>query len=220
MSQNALRHHCGLFGVAGHPDAAELTQLGLYAQQHRGQESAGICTTDGDRILRRAGQGLVTQVFDADALRPLRNPVAIGHVRYSTAGSSCEANAQPLLFECAEGPVAIAHNGTITNAAEIRRRFEAQGHIFQTSSDTEVIVHLLASPEFCENGHSLPKLMGQLEGAYSLLLLFRDRLVAIRDPLGFRPLSLGRMENGTTVVASETCALDIVDATHVRDVEP
>ncbi|MFH0983882.1 MAG: amidophosphoribosyltransferase, partial [Planctomycetota bacterium] len=220
MNCHGLKHHCGLFGIVGPPDAVELTHLGLYAQQHRGQESAGICTTDGHRILRRAGSGLVTQVFDAESLQALRNPTAVGHVRYSTAGLSCEANAQPLLFECAAGPVAIAHNGNLTNAAELRRRFEAQGHIFQTTSDTEVVVHLLASPEFRENGGSLPKLLDHLEGAYCLLLLFRDRLVAIRDPLGFRPLSLGRVANGAVVVASETCALDIVDAEYVRDIEP
>jgi len=179
-----------------------------------------MCTTDGERILRQAGLGLVTQVFDAATLRSIRNPTAIGHVRYSTAGLSCEVNTQPLLFDCAEGPIAIAHNGNLTNAAELRLRFEDEGHIFQTNSDTEVIVHLLASPEFRDNGGSLPKLLGRLEGAYSLLLLFRDRMVAVRDPLGFRPLSLGRLTGGATVVASETCALDIVDATYERDVEP
>ena len=220
VKRRAIEHNCGLFGIVGHPDAAELTRLGLYAQQHRGQESAGICTTDGRRILRRAGQGLVTDVFDADSLGSIRNPIAIGHVRYSTAGMSCEANAQPLLFECAEGPVAIAHNGNLTNAAAVRRHFEEQGHIFQTTSDTEVIVHLLASPEFRNNGRSMPKLLEQLDGAYSLLLLFPDRVVAVRDPLGFRPLSLGRAADGATVVASETCALDIADAAYVRDLEP
>ena len=220
MNDRIVKHHCGLFGIIGHPDAADLTHLGLYAQQHRGEESAGICTTDGRRIARHAGAGLVTQVFDPERLRALRNPTAIGHVRYSTAGLSCASNAQPLLFECAEGPVAVAHNGNLTNAATLRRRFEERGHIFQTTSDTEVIVHLLASPEFRRNGHSLPKLLAELEGAYALLLLFPDRVVAIRDPLGFRPLSLGRLANGAAVVASETCALDIVDAAHVRDLEP
>ena len=204
----------------GHPAAAELTHLGLYAQQHRGQESAGICTTDGQRILRHVGLGLVAQAFDAQTLRGLCNPTAVGHVRYSTAGLSCRSNAQPFLFECGDGPLAIAHNGNLTNAAELRRRFESQGHVFRSGSDTEVIAHLLPDAGFDDIHHSLPQVLNHLEGAYALLMLFRDCVVAVRDPLGFRPLSLGRLAGGAMVVASETCALDIVDAEYVRDVEP
>ena len=216
---SSVAHHCGLFGIFGHPEAAYLTQLGLYAQQHRGQESAGICTTDGQRIQRRAGLGLVTKVFDTQRLEAIRNPVAIGHVRYSTTGSNRDANVQPLLFEFAGGQVAIGHNGNLINAALLRRKFEQDGHIFQTTCDTEVIVHLLASPEHQRMSDPLAHVLGYLQGAYCLLLLFPDRLLAVRDPLGFRPLCLGRTDDGAWVVASETCALDIINAAYVRDVE-
>jgi len=216
----SIRHHCGLFGVFGHPEAVQWTQLGLYAQQHRGQESAGICTSDGQRLKRHAGRGLVSEVFDARSLEALRNPVAIGHVRYSTTGSDTLANCQPLLFEFAGGQVAIAHNGNLTNAALMRRRFEAEGHIFQTTGDTEVVVHLLAKFANEIEPDPLGRVLRHLQGAYCLLLLFPDRLVAARDPLGFRPMVLGRTGEGAYVVASETCALDIIDAEYVRDVEP
>ncbi len=220
VGREEVRHHCGLFGVYGHPDSAFLTKLGLYAQQHRGQESAGICTTEGHRILRKAGMGLVNDVFSQSDLDRLRNPVAVGHVRYSTTGSSCEGNAQPLLFEFAGGQVCVAHNGTLTNALALRREYEKRGHIFQTSCDSEVVVHLLASPEHRDQSDALASVLNRLEGAYSLLLLYPDRLVAARDPFGFRPLCMGKMANGAVVVASETCALDIVDAQYLRDVEP
>ena len=219
-SRPSVVHHCGLFGIFGHEEAACLTQLGLYAQQHRGQESAGICTTDGLRIQRVAGLGLVSEVFNQANLEAVRNLVAIGHVRYSTTGSNCQTNIQPLLFEFAGGQVAIAHNGNLINAALLRRQFENEGHIFQTTSDTEVIIHLLAKPAHRHKADPMAHVLGHLQGAYCLLMLFADRLVAVRDPLGFRPLSLGRMPNGAWVVASETCALDMVDATCVRDVEP
>jgi len=218
-SRPTIGHYCGLFGIFGHPEAAYLTQLGLYAQQHRGQEAAGICTTDGIRIQRAAGMGLVGNVISPRTLEAIRNPVAIGHVRYSTTGSNCDLNAQPLLFEFAGGQVATAHNGNLCNASLLRRRFEDDGHIFQTTCDTEVIVHLLAKPAHQAKPDPLAHVLGHLQGAYCLLVLFPDRLVAARDPFGFRPLSLGRLGDAW-VVASETCAFDIIDAEYVRDVEP
>ena len=216
----SIRHHCGLFGVFGHRDAVARTHLGLFAQQHRGQESAGICSSNGERIVRTAGMGLVNEVFNKRALDEIRNPIAIGHVRYSTTGSGVDANAQPLLFEFAGGQVAVAHNGNLINAALLRRRYEEHGNIFRTTSDTEVIIHLLAKPSHQRKANPLVHVLNHLQGAYSLLLLFCDRMIAVRDPLGFRPLCLGKLPNGATVVASETCALDIIDAEYIRDIEP
>jgi len=215
-----VRHYCGLFGIFGHPEAAYLTHLGLYAQQHRGQEAAGICTTNGGELLRHAEIGLVNDVFDADTLARINQPVAIGHTRYSTCGSNCESNMQPLQFRFAGREVAVAHNGTLTNAAELRRRFDAKGHIFQTTSDTEVIVHLLASSRHRGQDDPLGSALAELEGAFSLLFLYPDRIEAVRDPLGFRPLCVGRLQSGQYVVASETCALDLIDAEFIRDVAP
>ena len=222
MNQPAIRHHCGLFGVFGHEDAAHLTQLGLYAQQHRGQESAGIVTTNDsdDRLHRHAGLGLVNEVFNPRVLESIRGNVAIGHVRYSTTGSCTEGNAQPLLFSYAGGQVAVAHNGNLINAALLRRKYEEKGHIFQTTSDTEVIIHLLAEPAHQSKPRPLNHVLNHLQGAYSLLLLFPDRMVAVRDPLGFRPLCIGRTECGAMVVASETKAFDLIGATYIRDVQP
>jgi amidophosphoribosyltransferase len=220
VSNERVHHYCGLFGVFGHPKAAFLTQLGLYAQQHRGQESAGMCTTDGSWIKRHVGMGLVNDVFDDTIVGSLSNPIALGHVRYSTAGSSCAANAQPLLFEFADGQVAVAHNGTITNALTLREEYEKRGHIFQTTSDTEVIIHLLADPAYHQQTRPLAAVLERLEGAFSLIFMYRNRIVAVRDPLGFRPLCLGRLENGAIVVASETCALDLIEAEYLRDVMP
>ena len=220
MPGQSVRHHCGLFGIFGHPEAASLTQLGLYAQQHRGQESAGICTSNGQEIRRHVGLGLVNDVFDRRRIHRLRNPIAIGHVRYSTTGSDTVENSQPLLFEFAGGQVAIAHNGNLINAALLRRRFEQEGHIFQTTCDTETIIHLLAKPEHQSQPHPLTVVLSYLQGAYNLLVLFPDRIVALRDPLGFRPLSLGQLPDGAYVVASETCAFDIVEAEYLRDIEP
>lgn len=218
--QRCVKHHCGLFGVYGHEDAAALTHLGLFAQQHRGQESAGICTHNGKEMLREAGLGLVNEVFDKRTLARIRNPIAIGHVRYSTTGACADHNVQPLMFEFAGGQVAIAHNGNLINAALLRRNYEAHGNIFQTTSDTEVIIHLLAKPSHRQKTNPLVHVLNHLQGAYCLLLLFPDRMIAVRDPMGFRPLCLGRMSNGAYVVASETCALDIIDAEYERDVEP
>ena len=197
-----------------------MTRHGLYSLQHRGQEAAGIVTTNGDELRRHAGQGLVNDVFNNRVLESIRGRVAIGHCRYSTTGACTDANSQPLLFSFAGGQVAIAHNGNLINAALLRRNYEKVGHIFQTTSDTEVIIHLLAKPAHQNKKFPLKHVLNHLQGAYSLLLLFPDHLVAVRDPLGFRPLCLGTMENGAHVVASETKAFDMIEATYVRDVEP
>jgi len=216
-----VKHHCGLFGVFGDPDAARLTYYGLYAQQHRGQEAAGICTTDGEQISRHAGRGLVMEVFDEGWLEKLRNPTAIGHVRYSTTGADYKTNVQPFLIQHSHiGPVALAHNGNLINADLLRRNLEANGAIFTSTSDTEVIVHLLAQPLEADVEDRLVSMLEHLQGAYCLVLLFRECLVAVRDPYGIRPLCIGRAPSGAAVVASETCAFDIIGAEYVRDVEP
>ena len=220
MQDSSIRHHCGLFGIWDHDEAVPLTHLGLYAQQHRGQESAGIVSTNGEYLLRHAGLGLVNEVFDRKSLEQIRGRVAIGHCRYSTTGSCTESNTQPLLFSFASGQVAIAHNGNLINAALLRRNYEEVGHIFQTTSDTEVIIHLLAKPTHRDKDQPLNHVLNHLQGAYSLLLLFPDRMVAVRDPLGFRPLCLGTTECGATVVASETKAFDMIGAKYVREIEP
>ncbi len=220
MGESSIRHHCGLFGIWGHDDAVLQTHLGLYALQHRGQESAGIVSTNGEGLLRHAGLGLVNQVFNERNLEKIRGRCAIGHVRYSTTGSCTESNSQPLLFRFAGGQVAVAHNGNLINAALLRRKYEEVGHIFQTTSDTEVIIHLLAKPGHQKRKNPLNHVLNHLQGAYSLLLLFPDRMVAVRDPLGFRPLCLGRTKCGAPVVASETKAFDMIDAEYERDVKP
>lgn len=214
-----VRHNCGLFGIVNDPDAVQLTYLGLYAQQHRGQESAGICASDGRHLVRLAGMGLVTDAIGQEALDRLRCPIAIGHVRYSTTGSSSESNIQPLLVTCSIGQVAICHNGNLVNAEGIRGEYEAQGHIFVTTSDTEVILHMLADQRFAEQTDPLSSVLRYLRGSYCLLLLYPDRVEAVRDPTGNRPLCLGRRHDAW-LVASETVAFDIIDAEYVRDVEP
>ncbi|UCG33781.1 MAG: amidophosphoribosyltransferase [Phycisphaerales bacterium] len=221
MRQDKPGHYCGLFGVFGHPDAARLTYLGLFAQQHRGQESAGICTTDGTTIKRYAKMGLVTDVFGVRELEALANPVAIGHVRYSTAGCSDPQHCQPLLIDHRRlGQIALAHNGTLINAHVLRAEYEEHGHIFQTTGDSEIILHMLARPRDGGEPGSIPNALAQVDGGYSLLMLFPDRIVAVRDPRGFRPLCIGRLDNGAYAVASETIGLDLVDAEHERDVNP
>lgn len=219
MQESSVRHHCGLFGIWGHDDAVFLTHLGLYALQHRGQESAGIVSTNGEVLLRHAGLGLVNQVFDKESLSRIRGRTAIGHVRYSTTGSCTDHNCQPLLFGFTGGQVAIAHNGNLINAALLRRNYEKVGHIFQTTSDTEVIIHLLAKPAHQNKKNPLNHVLNHLQGAYSLLLLFPDRMIAVRDPLGFRPLCLGQTKTGAHVVASESKAFDMIDATYLRDIK-
>jgi len=213
------RHYCGLFGVYGHPNAAELTYYGLYALQHRGQESAGITASDGVDLRTFKGMGLVGQVFDKNILRSLPGRLAIGHVRYSTTGSSHIRNAQPLVADCARGQIAVGHNGNLTNAARLREELEAQGSIFQTSVDSEIILHLLARPGNEDRAHSLEAVMRKIQGAYSLVIMGEDELIGVRDPFGFRPLVLGKLD-GAYILASETCAFDLVHAEFIREVEP
>jgi len=210
---------CGIFGVSGHPDAAALAHLGLYSLQHRGQESAGIVAVDGEQARAIRAMGLVSDKFSAETMRTLTGPVAIGHTRYSTAGSSTIDNAQPKLVHFRGGHVALAHNGNLTNATELRTALEDEGSIFSSSADSEVIVHRLAKARAARPEAQLAEALEGIEGAYSLLVVIGTTLLATRDPYGWRPLAMGRL-NGATVFASETCALDIVGATLVREVEP
>jgi len=210
---------CGLFGIWNHPEAANVAYLGLYALQHRGQESAGIAATDGINFHTEKAMGWVADVFSPERLRRLPGHRAIGHVRYSTAGSSNLRNAQPITANTARGPVAIAHNGNLTNAETLRRDMERDGAIFQSNSDTEVILHLLARAPVGPFEDQITHALGQVKGAYSLLILTPDTMYAVRDPYGFRPLTIGRLGEGW-VVASETCALDLMEARWERDVEP
>jgi amidophosphoribosyltransferase len=217
------KEKCGVFGVWGHPQAARLSYLGLYAQQHRGQESAGIAVSDGEVLSAVTGMGLVAEVFDSPGLQRLDaqgGKGAIAHNRYSTAGGSLACNAQPLLESYIGGQVAVAHNGNLINNLAMRRRFEQAGHLFHTTSDTEVIIHLLASPEQQRAVDPLAATLRHLQGAFSLLFLFPDRIEAARDPWGWRPLSLGQLPTGQFVFASETVALDVVGAKVIREVEP
>jgi amidophosphoribosyltransferase len=215
------RESCGLFGVFGVKDAARMTYYGLYAQQHRGEESAGIASTDGRTIISHRGMGLVTDVFDEEDLPRLKNHTAIGHVRYGTAGASGPANAQPLVVDYSHGQIALAHNGTLVGAEAIRDEFEAHGSIFHTTTDTELIIHMLAKPEVVmRDNEGIKDVMSKLRGAFSLLMLTPEQMIAVRDPQGFRPLVLGRVGSQGWAVASETCAFDLVKARYVRDVEP
>ncbi len=215
------RDHCGVFAVFGHPDATVLTYYGLYALQHRGQESAGIVATvgDGEPLQRHVGMGLVSQVFNDSILKSLKGTRAIGHTRYSTTGASELKNAQPILVDCSRGQIAMAHNGNIVNANILRDQLEANGSIFQTSVDSEVILHLLAKPRSEDRDSNLCKTMGQVRGAYSLVIMGEREIIGIRDPHGFRPLSIGKLD-GAYILSSETCAFDLIHASFVRDVKP
>ena len=216
--------HCGVVGVYGHEEAAKLAYLGLYALQHRGQESAGIVSSDGRELHTHRAMGEVEEIFKPDVMAKLPGCLAIGHTRYSTAGDKALLNAQPIMIDCNKGKVAIGHNGNLTNAAEWRRKLEHKGSIFQSNSDTEVIVHLLARSQARHLSGALGDALNQVEGAYSLVVLTTDELYAIRDPRGFRPLNLGKMTapNGESawIVASETCAFDLLNAQYIREVEP
>jgi amidophosphoribosyltransferase len=219
LMQHYPKHYCGVFGIYGHPNAAELTYYGLYALQHRGQESAGIVTSDGRQFRKHVGMGLVSQVFNGDILHGLVGEIAIGHTRYSTTGSSLLSNAQPLTVDCSRGQIAIAHNGNLTNAAPLRESLEAKGSIFQTTVDSEIILHLMAQPTVGGKENNLVQTVRRIEGAYSLVIMTEQELIGVRDPHGFRPLSIGRIGD-SWVLASETCAFDLIHAKFVRDVEP
>jgi amidophosphoribosyltransferase len=216
---------CGVFGVFGHPEAANLVYLGLYALQHRGQESAGIVSSDGGELHAHRAMGEVEEIFVPSVLAQLPGDLAIGHTRYSTAGDKALLNAQPIMVDCNKGKIALGHNGNLTNAAEWRRRLEHRGSIFQTNSDTEVIVHLIARSQARNLSGALGDALNQVEGAYSLLVLTPDELYAVRDPRGFRPLVLGKLPATDTnpetwLVASETCAFDLLNAQYVREIAP
>jgi amidophosphoribosyltransferase len=214
-----LREECGVFGIYNHSEAANLTYLGLYALQHRGQESAGIVASDGQRLRAVREMGYVADAFNERALGGLPGSAAIGHVRYSTAGESKLENAQPFLIDCSHGEIAVCHNGNLVNAQELRERLVSEGSIFQTTSDTEVLLHLYARSRAVTMEDALVESLSQARGAFSLALLTKDRLIAVRDPHGFRPLAIGRLGDAI-IVCSETCALDLIGATYVRDVEP
>ena len=214
-----FKDECGVFGIFGHPEAANLTYLGLYALQHRGQESAGIVSADGERMRVSRSMGLVADAFNEAALDGLPGHLAIGHTRYSTAGESRLQNAQPFLIDCAHGEIAVAHNGNLVNARELRDELVRNGSIFQTSSDTEVVLHLYARSRATSVEEAIVESILQLRGAFSFALLTKNRLIAARDPSGFRPLALGRLGDAW-IVCSETCALDLIGATYVRDVAP
>ncbi len=210
---------CGVFGVWGSGEAANHAYLGLHALQHRGQESAGIVSSDGNQLYVHRGLGLVQDVFSTDTLGRLPGDRAIGHVRYSTAGGSHVKNAQPIVIDYAHGSIAVAHNGNLTNAEEIRRRLEGMGSIFQTTSDTEVVVHLIARSQERSTADRVADALRQTKGAYSLMVLTPQEMIAVRDPWGFRPLALGRL-NGAYVFASEPVAFELIAAEYIRDVEP
>jgi amidophosphoribosyltransferase len=216
---DSFHEECGVFGVYGHPEAANLVYLGLYALQHRGQESAGIVSSNGKVLIAHRGMGLVADIFNSDVIAQLEGTAAIGHNRYSTTGSTTLKNCQPLVVEYAQGGLALAHNGNLVNFGELRERLEANGSIFQSSSDSELIIHLIASARSSDLPGRVVEALSQVRGAYSLVLLTESGMIAARDPFGFRPLVIGRL-NDATIVASETCALDLVRAEYVREVEP
>jgi amidophosphoribosyltransferase len=218
-SENQPKHYCGLFGIYGHPNAAELTYYGLYALQHRGQESAGIVASDGKQFRIHKGMGLVPQIFTGSVLHDLVGSIAVGHTRYSTTGSNTIRNAQPLTVDCGRGQIAIAHNGNLTNAAQLRDELEAKGSIFQTTVDSEIILHLMAQPTLGGHENNLVQTLRRIQGAYSLVIMTEQELIGVRDPHGFRPLSLGKV-NDAWVLASETCAFDLIHAHFIRDLEP
>ena len=225
-ADDRFHDECGVFGVFGHPEAANITYLGLYALQHRGQESAGIVASNGHDLNMHKAMGEVEEIFQPRVLAKLPGTAAIGHTRYSTAGDKALLNAQPIMIDCNKGKIALGHNGNLTNAGEWRRKLEHRGSIFQTNSDTEVIMHLIARSQARNFSAALGDTLNQVEGAYSLLVLTPEEMYAVRDPRGFRPLVLGKIvgvgEGGSDawVVASETCAFDLLNAQYVREIEP
>jgi amidophosphoribosyltransferase len=223
LTFDKFREECGVVAIYAHPEAEKLAYLGLHALQHRGQESAGIASSDGMTLHVHKSMGLVADIFVEDVLARLRGTLAIGHTRYSTAGDSALLNAQPIMVQSNKGMVALAHNGNLVNATEIRSRLESQGSIFQTNSDTEVIVHLIALSKEQTLPEAMADALRRVEGAFSLVMVSSDRVFAARDPRGFRPLAMGRIsgeKQDTIVFASETCAFDLIGATYERDVKP
>src|SRR5688572_14587797 len=214
-----FREECGVFGIFGHREAANLAYLGLYALQHRGQESAGIAASDGELIRVTKAMGYVNEAFNEASLEKLPGSAAVGHVRYSTAGESRLANAQPIVIDSVHGQLALCHNGNLVNALELRDALIREGAIFQTSSDSEVVVHLFARAKTDTAEAGIVEALGQVRGAFSFVMMTKDRLIGVRDPHGFRPLAIGRLLN-SWVICSETCAMDLIGATYVRDVEP
>ena len=214
------KDECGVCGIFGHEDAAKLTYFGLYALQHRGQESAGIVASDGSQVSLHKGMGLVHEVFSEATLQELKGHLTVGHVRYSTTGASNIVNAQPFTATHQGCTVAVAHNGNLVNIRSLRNELEKKGSIFQSTMDSEVVVHLLARCSHLGLEKALIDTFESIKGAYSILLMTEDKLIAVRDPGGFRPLCLGKLNNGGFIIASETCALDLVEAQYVRDIEP
>ena len=219
LSDDKLREECGVFGIYGHADAARLTYLGLYALQHRGQESCGIVTSDGAQLIFERAMGHVRESFDEEQLDRLGGQAAIGHVRYSTAGEVSIRECQPFVVTCQHGQIAVCHNGNLPFAREERKKLEKEGAIFSSTSDTEVVLHGVARSRTASVSEAIPEVLRETEGAFSMLFLTPKELIAIRDPRGFRPLALGRLEDAW-VIASETCAFDLIDAKYIRDVEP
>jgi amidophosphoribosyltransferase len=217
--EDKLHDCCGIFGIWNHPDAARYAYLGLYGQQHRGQESCGITSTNGVEMFTRKGMGLVAQYFDEGRIAELVGHGAIGHVRYSTTGSSLPKNAQPIYFDTHRGPIALAHNGNLVNAMRIRETLSRAGTIFMTSSDSEVILHLIAQSAEEDTVSAIVDALKQVQGAYSLVFLTPEMLLAVRDPHGFRPLVMGELD-GSTVFASETTAFDLIGAEFVKELAP
>ncbi len=217
---NKPKHECGICGVFGHQDAAKLTYFGLYALQHRGQESAGIVASDGQRVALHKDMGLVPEVFTEENLQNLSGHIAVGHVRYSTTGESNIINTQPFLVNHKGLPLSVAHNGNLVNSIQLRHELEKKGAIFQTAMDSEIVIHLMARNLDSGLQEAIKKTFAEIEGAYSLMLMTKDAMIAVRDPNGFRPLCLGKLDNGAYVVASETCALDLIEAEYLREVEP
>src|SRR6202140_4843853 len=226
LKSDKFRDECGVVAIHAHPEAEKLAYLGLHALQHRGQESAGIVTSDGESLRQHKSMGLVADIFSHEVLASLRGVLAIGHTRYSTAGDSALLNAQPIMVQSNKGTIAIAHNGNLINAQAIRAKLEGQGSIFQTNSDTEVLVHLIALSREQTLPDAIADSLRRVEGAFSLVMISRDRIFAARDPRGFRPLAMGRIpaltseKKETFVFASETCAFDLLGATYERDVKP
>jgi len=214
-----IHEECGVFGVYGHPEAANLTYLGLYALQHRGQEGAGICSADGKTLYIEKSMGLVADIFSEKKLKKLPGHLAIGHNRYSTTGSSSLKNVQPLVANHSRGSIAVAHNGNLINADQIRARLEAEGALFHSSSDSEVILHLIARSKRTDSHERIIEALKDVRGAFSLLFAGEDEIIAVRDPYGIRPLALGELD-GAYVISSETCAFDLINAKYIRDVEP